>query len=84
MVGGSGAKEAIVEALNNGTFIPSPHGTGKLEHTEATRMTAEDAGVTQTFPFDHPWRGTKTEIGTQIGNAIPPLLAEAILKEATK
>ena len=47
-------------------------------------MTARDAGLVQSFPADYPWRGTKTQIGVQVGNAIPPLLAKAVLGAVTE
>ncbi len=42
------------------------------------RLTPEECAILQGFPPDHPWRGTKTSIYRQIGNAVPPPLAEAI------
>jgi DNA (cytosine-5)-methyltransferase 1 len=42
------------------------------------RLAPEECAILQGFPPDHPWRGTKTSIYRQIGNAVPPPLAEAI------
>lgn len=47
--------------------------------TDAIRVTPIEAAALQTFPACWPWRGTKSEQARQIGNAVPPLLAEAIL-----
>lgn len=53
-----------------------PDGTIRnLALTEAARL--------QTFPDDYPFRGTKSERGQQIGNAVPPRLAHAVLAGLT-
>lgn len=41
-------------------------------------ITHQEAALLQTFPADFLWCGTKIEIARQIGNAVPPRLAEAL------
>ncbi|WP_373040764.1 DNA cytosine methyltransferase [Streptomyces sp. NRRL S-448] len=43
------------------------------------RITAAEAGALQTFPADYPWAGNKGQQFSQIGNAVPPLLAAHLL-----
>lgn len=95
LIGGSGAKESVERAMECGRFIPSPHGDGSTyaERTRITVEEAaalqsypaelrpeEEAVQLQTFPpRPFVWCGTKTKKFLQIGNAVPPVLAHAIL-----
>ncbi|GHH32340.1 DNA cytosine methyltransferase [Streptomyces candidus] len=43
-------------------------------------ITHREAALLQTFPEHFVWCGTKIQIAKQIGNAVPPVLAESIAK----
>lgn len=52
---------------------------GRYLHPSAHRpITHWEAARLQTFPDDFLWHGTKIRIAMQIGNAVPPVFAEAI------
>ncbi|MEU8635671.1 DNA cytosine methyltransferase [Amycolatopsis sp. NPDC048633] len=53
------------EQDDNGHSVDRP-----ITHWEAARL--------QSFPDDFQWCGTKLQVAKQIGNAVPPMLAEAI------
>jgi DNA (cytosine-5)-methyltransferase 1 len=59
-----------------GWTAPDPAANG-------TRLTPVEAGLLQSFPADYPWCGGRSQVFSQIGNAIPPLLAHAVLTAAT-
>jgi DNA (cytosine-5)-methyltransferase 1 len=45
--------------------------------------TVSEAAQLQGFPVDYPWQGRKSEQRQQIGNAVPPRMAEAVLGSIT-
>jgi DNA (cytosine-5)-methyltransferase 1 len=47
-------------------------------------ITIVEAGILQGFPREFAWVGSKDDVQQQIGNAIPPPMAEAMIKAVTE
>lgn len=60
-------------------FQPGGHHEPGQQSANAVRVTIEQASILQTFPPDYPWQGSRSAQYLQCGNAVPPLLARAIL-----
>lgn len=49
---------------------------------DGVRLTVAEAGVLQGFPATYPWQGNRSQQFRQVGNAIPPPMAAAVLAQA--
>lgn len=88
-VGGSGSRATLYGERDAGRWItntrlmdadelPAYRGGRK----DMIRVSVADAAALQTFPPSHPFRGSRTKQYEQIGNAMPPRLAEAVIRRA--
>lgn len=61
--------------INTAAFVARPTDLPKT----GRQVTVAEVGVLQGFRADYPWSGTRSQQYQQVGNAVPPPLASAIL-----
>lgn len=52
---------------------------GEYDGTQPIKLALRDASILQSFRPDYPWQGSKSQGFVQCGNAVPPLLAAAVI-----
>lgn len=88
----TGTQGVYLNAIERGAFIFKPgepipskvatKGIGSLYAPNMINISSEEGGRLQSYPGGFPFQGSKTMIDLQIGNAVPPLVAEAVLELA--
>lgn len=60
-------------------------GDGPRQNTPGSiRVTIQEAAILQSYPADFEFAGAKTRQFLQVGNAVPPLMAAAVLRQLVK
>lgn len=82
--GAYGRMESNAPAYTLTTRLNTPS-VGRITHPKQHRtITPREAARIQSFPDSYKFLGDITSLGMQIGNAVPPFLAEAIGKHILK
>lgn len=87
----TGTQKAYLNAIDAGEFVMRPghstkastvakSGIGAIYPPDAVNLTQRDALLLQSYPESFKLAGTKASWQLQVGNAVPPKLAEKILK----
>ena len=66
----------VTEKVRSWTYVPDDGSTPR-------KLTLPEISQLQTFPADYPWQGSHTAACLQAANAVPPVLAAALIREVT-
>ena len=80
---------SIVGSFSPDVVTPPGHrdwsesGASRQDSDGAVRIQIHEAAILQSFPADYPFQGSKSSRFSQIGNAVPPRLAAAVIGALT-
>lgn len=86
----SGTQGIYLDAIERGAFIFKPvppkastvarNGIGSKFAPNTVNVDVNEGGLLQTYPDGFPFQGNSSEKQLQVGNAVPPKVAEAVLR----
>lgn len=89
----TGTQRVYLDAIERGEFVFKPvppkesrvakNGIGSKYAPNTVNVTSEEGAVLMSYPRDFPFQGSKTMIDLQVGNAVPPAVAKAVLRGFT-
>ena len=88
----SGTQASYLDAIRAGEFVFKPvepkastvarNGIGSLYAPNTVNISTNEGGRLSSFPEGFPFQGSKTQQDLIVGNAVPPLVARAFLKDS--